>query len=130
VSLRRLWILASLLINACASVPNVRADYECTPISCAAVLVEDATEYSIRSLQINGYPISIPTNTMMSSGRIYIPRSVLREEGKCATISVVMENNDKLVTPSACADINEFLYLVIASPLSASSFAAVRIPGQ
>lgn len=122
--------LFSAILSACASAPTIRPDYECTPVSCAVVLIDDATEYSIRSLKINGYPISIPTSTMMSSGRIYIPRSVLREDGKCATISVVMENNDSLVTPSACADIDEFLHLVLASPLSASSFASVRIPGQ
>ena len=121
------WYLLLALITACASAQRTPADVECTPISCAIVIGANATSYDTRTVRVNGYPIS-GTLPAESEGRFYVPRSILREGGKCATIAVVLENGTGWTSDSECVNTDEFLYLVIATPIAASSFAPVRIP--
>ena len=117
-------VVFMLIMMACASV-SLPSNFTCMPLNCALVLVDNETKYNTKAISVNGNPIS-SNLPMETSGRFFMPRSDLREGGMCAVISVKLENEQQWVSGTECANVDEYFFLVIASPISASSFTPLQ----
>lgn len=123
--------LLGLVLVACASMPSTSISQhrnDCTPQTCALFVVDNGTSYDTRATFVNGMRVSGQAPAEKKS-YFFVPRTALHDGGKCAVVSVTMENGLSWSSQSECAAVNEYFVLSIVAPLSASSFV-VMASGQ